>query len=333
MVEALRLDSAGTVRLVTLCVLLLCGCASPSSHPRQQQPADSVASDRGAVVLQDHDGYEGRWLTNEHAEVFVAIEPKFRLLSLRKRGQASLMARSSEPHAGVRLAYMEPRQSKDSFDPGEQPGRLVACETSHAIAELQPSDQTQTRYRVEVSLADDAPRLSIALRLENLSDTTRAYAPWLLTSFPRTGRIIVPYGEEPRALRRLALPFWSRLPQQGLRWGFDALMMNLDEPLSGRAFKMGLATDSAWAAYQNGSRVLLSESPRIDHARYPEGNANLTLFQMDADGDAWAEIEHVGALVEIAPGDAAMLEVSLSLLVVEDSVDDPDEMRLMILAN
>ena len=285
------------------------------------------------MVLQNHDGYKGRWLTNEHAEVFVAIEPKFRLLGFCKRDRASLMAGSSEPHAGVRLAYMEPRQSEDSFDPGEQPGRLIACETSHAIVELQPSDPTQTRYRVEVSLADDAPRLSIALRLENLSDVTRAYAPWLLTSFPRTGRIIVSYGKEPRAFRRLALPFWSRLPQPGLRWGFDALMMDLDDPLIGRAFKMGLVTDPGWAAYQNGSGVLLSESPRVDHAQYPEGNANLTLFQMDADGDAWAEIEHVGVLAEIAPGDAAVLEVSLSLLIVDDLMDDPDEMRLTILSN
>ena len=50
-------------------------------------PRAAVADD--APV--EHDGSRGLWLRNELAEVFLAVEPRFRVMAFRKIGETSLM--------------------------------------------------------------------------------------------------------------------------------------------------------------------------------------------------------------------------------------------------
>ncbi len=319
-------------------------CATDRHEPKSLNGTSSVA------VMEVHDGYKGRWLRSDRVEVFVAVEPMFRLLSFRTIGHMSLMATSDNPPAGLRLALMEPQQIPDSFDPGNQPGRLVSFDTRSANIALQASSKTDTRYTIDVALDDDKPRLAITCRLHNDASMTRTMAVWSLVSFPRRGQLVAPFGNEPRARRQLVYPFWSRLPQPGVRYGFDALTIDLDIPLQGRAFKVGLTTDAGWAAYVGGASgdtsTLLMHAPRMEQAIYPEGNANVTLFEQDTAEESsaqtqssgamtskpktWAEIEMVGPLMRVEPGQSIQHHQSLWLLPAITVAPDPDSMRRQI---
>ena len=301
-------------------LLLIAGCAGPHDAPGHANVA----------ALVEHDGYTGRWLRNERSEVFVAVKPEFRLLSFGFIGERSPMAGAGDARQGWRLACMQPGQTPTSFAPGNQPARFTALASRQATVRLKASEQTHTRYTVQLTLDAREPRLRVIAMLQNTGERARRFAAWSLTSFPRRGRLIAPFGRAPRSRRRLVYPFWTQLPQPGVTFGLNAMTVNLDALLRGRAFKVGLISDAGWIAHQRGDTVLLSHAPRHDRADYPEGNANATLFQQHTQDDAWAELEQVGPLRRIAPGRSAVLTETLHLLRLERRDAGPDKLRQRI---
>ncbi len=275
-------------------------------------------------ALDRHDGYEGRWVRTPHAQAFIAVRPRFRVLALSRPGEPSLMADAAHPEYGVRLAYMEPTQIDDSFDPGNQPGRFIESTPSSATVQLAASAAAELRYTVHVALDERLPRLRLRYRLENLSDRPRRYAAWSLTSFEPNGRIVALFGAEARPLRRIALPWWTRMPQPGYAFGRRTLAVDCGRPLNGTACKIGLASDTGWVAMVRHGRALVSAAAYDPHAAYPEGGANITIFQMDKPDRRWCEMEQVSPLTDADPGAAVELTETLTLIDLANTPAEPD---------
>lgn len=259
--------------------------------------------------LVDHDGSRGVWLRSEAVEVFVGTEPKFRLLAARRPGKPSLLADSTRPQQGVRLAFMEPNQIPDSFAVGEQSAEVV--ERSERKLKLRLAPAVGLRYDVAVEIDERFPKVTLAATLVNESDRKRRVATWSVLSFARdvSATIVVPFGGEPRAVRRLVVPWWTIWPQPNVRFGRDAMAVDVASPFDGDAVKVGLATDAGWAAFVRGGDGLVVSAARDARAEYPEGGANITCFV----AAGWCEVEHVGPIESLSREEGTTLRQTIEL--------------------
>lgn len=294
-------------------------------------PATLPAAAQAGDAIEEHDGYRGFWLRTRSAEVFVATRPVFRLLSLRRPGERSLMADRSVYEQGVRLAFMEPEQIPVSFDVGNRPVESIRREGA-AAARVTLAVATGLRYHVDVSLDAQLARLHLRCALENVGPVLRTVACWSVTSFPRgQGVIVVPFADAPRSRRRLVLPFWTAWPQPGVHFGRDAIAADTSAPLVNLAYKVGVITDAGWIAYARGDEALVDSGPFDARAAYPEDGANITFFEA-ADGESvWCEIERLGPFRMIAPGEHASLSQTIDLIKLAPApTDAPDLLRRAI---
>src|SRR5690554_5760692 len=144
-------------------------------------------------TLVEHEGHRGLWLRSDAAEVFIGIEPQFRVLSFRRPGEPSLMAGQNVAETGLRLAFMEPDQVPASFDVGNVPAEVLERTPRSVRVRLKAAAGLQYTVRMQLDEAD--PALMLWYELANAGDKPRQVACWSVTSFARQGMIIAPFDQ------------------------------------------------------------------------------------------------------------------------------------------
>lgn len=290
--------------LTSLLVLALVGCAR--------------AEDRGV------------WLKTDQIEAYVVTEPQFRILSIRKPGERSLMDGPMLAERGVRLAFMESEQVKTSFDVGNQPATVLAQSDSSIQVRLAPADGL--RYEVEIALSRDSPRMSLVYRPYNVGNAERLIGCWSVISYPCDGAIVIPFGDTPRSRRRIVMPWWTRWPQPGFSFGRQTLVADTTKPVAKTAHKVGVITESGWIAFVKKDRALVSRADYVANATYPEDGANVSLFQTVQPEGSRCETEQMGPVKRVAPGAAIEHRETIDLidLPAPAPLDDPDALRTLL---
>lgn len=257
---------------------------------------------RADEPLMEHDGARGVWLRSETIECFVALQPRFRILSIRKAGGESILATQRDAEAGVRLAYMTDQQVPTSFDVGNQPAEIVERDARAVRLRLAPAAGLQ--YAVHLSADPREPVIHLDTQLANVSEEPKAVACWTVIAFARgEGMILVPFGAEPRSRRRLVISWYSPWPQSTVHFGRDVMVADTGAPIDG-LYKLGVITSAGWIAMTRGRQSIMLYAPYDPAATYPEDGANVTLYQQDirTSDRIWCEIEQVGPQHRIAPG-------------------------------
>jgi hypothetical protein len=287
-------------------------------------PHTETAGSTEAIVAR------GLWLRTHSIEAYVEIYPAFRLLAVQTPGGTSLMADHTVTEKGLRLAFMEPEQTSASFDVGNQPAEVIEC--TAASARFQLSAASGLRYTISVSLDRNEPRLQFACSLENVGSAPRTVACWSVISFARgNGLIVAPFGREEGVRRRLVLAPWTPWPQPGVQFGLGALVADTTSPLNGEAYKVGLISDAGWIAFVRDGEALVDFAPFDSSASYPEDGANITFFEGSDARRSWCEIERVGEMKTIAPGEKTHLSQTLVLIKTRQAqTADPDTLRRAI---
>src|SRR5690606_27175345 len=126
------------------------------------------------------------------------------------------------------------------------------------------------QYTVRMQLDEADPALMLWYELANAGDKPRRVACWSVTSFARQGMIIAPFDQQPRARRRVVLPWWTRWPQPGVAFGRDALAVDAAAPVVGNACKVGLINNTGWIAFRRGDQALISRVAFEADSIYPE---------------------------------------------------------------
>ncbi len=265
-----------------------------------------------AEALEDFDGSRGVWVRSEAVETFVAVEPKFRVLAVRRPGEASLMADASHSDHGLRLAFMGPDQIPTSFDVGNVPAEIIERSPQKVRVRLAPADGL--RYSVAVTTDADRPRVTLDYELTNEASAARRVGIWSVTSYPNNGVLVMATGEKPRSRRRLVLSWWTKWPQPGIEFGRHAIAADVSVPAAGGVYKVGLINDTGWVAYTRNDQAIVSHSTFDPAATYPEDGANITIFQTDDRTGPRCEAEQMGPLVDVAAGASTQHTETLELL-------------------
>jgi hypothetical protein len=161
--------------------------------------------------------------------------------------------------------------------------------------------------RMDIHLSPDAPSLTIQHELRNEGNKTLNLAPWALTMFRLGGTAIMPQpvgASDPQGFlynRLLALWPYTRIRDPRLLLHDDFLLVRAVPALP--PVKIGCLNPAGWTAYWNEKLLFRKRVEVHTDALYPDGGCNSEIYC----NDRFVELESLGPLVLLGPGQAASL--------------------------
>jgi hypothetical protein len=283
-------------------------------------------------VTVAREGYRG-WedthrLANGLVEARVVADVGPRVVELRCAGGANLfhvrdaeIGGSGEPvwrfRGGWRL-WIAPERHATTYALDNARCATATPAPGTLVVTGPPQPEASVRKTVALTIDATRPRLVVESRVANVGRAPVAFAPWSLAALRPGGRAFVPLDVGPPeafdAIRRVILWSYTRIDDPRYRFG-DALVAvehaavadgPAPRPIApGRTSdesKIGVDAAAGWAAYLLDetlfvTRAVVERGPRAD------GGATLEIFS----SRAFVELEHLGVLRDVRPGDAAVL--------------------------
>jgi hypothetical protein len=264
---------------------------------------------------QTHEGIEGCWLRNGAAEAFVSGKPYPRVVAFRLVGGPSpFRVATTDPYYGVRSWFMEPAQSENSGLPSARPADFRDLTPLSVRLVAAPEPKSGLQLTLDVALDAERPSLIIRHGFRNLRDETRRLAAWAIMAVPHEGFGLAAWAKGTTAARSLMLFPGTDPTEPCLRLGKEALGVAFAVPSRGGQLKTGTNTDAGWVGYLWRGQALQSRVAHVARAEYPEGGATVTFYTCgQRRDDGFSEIEHVGPLTDVAPGQTLWLQQVIAL--------------------
>lgn len=281
-------------------------------------------------------------LDNGEVEVRVVTDVGPRIIDVRRRGGENLFyVRDAEAgkggekewvfRGGWRL-WISPEVKETTYALDNAPCSAEILDGGGLRVSGPPQPESGLQKIVEVRLADGAPRVHVEGRLRNVTDHPLTYAAWSLPVLRPGGRAFVPLDVGPPdsfdSIRRLIL--WSYTRFSDPRYAFGDRLVQIDQaavkpaPASrqgrrGDESKIGTDSSQGWAAYLLGTTLFLKRWT-VEEGERTDGGATTEIYS----SHEFLELEHLGPLRTIAPGEEIRLAEEWTLL---DGVTLPRDER------
>ncbi len=259
---------------------------------------------------------EGQWIRNHVAEALISGRPYPRLTAFRRLGgESPFRVSTRDPFCGVRTWFMEPVGLATTHLPALQQATVerIDARTLRLVADPEPETKLQVLW--EVALDAELPRIHLRHGLRNVADRKRRLAAWAIMVFPHAGVGVTPWASGKDTIRSYLLFPGVDPTEPSLR--LDAAGVGVDFRVfaKGSHAKIGTNADSGWVAYLWQGQALKSCVPWVEGAEYPEGGGSVTFYQTGRRLDqGFCEVEHVGPLTDVNPGDILWLEQTIDWL-------------------
>jgi hypothetical protein len=184
---------------------------------------------------------------------------------------------------------------------------------------------------MDIELASDENEVTIVHTLVNKGGRAILAAPWALTVMAPGGAAIVPLpGKIPHTERLTHNQAWSIWPYTDLsdpRWMFGSRYLRLRQNRKRGPTKIGMAHREGWVGYQLGEYLFVKRFEMIESAAYPDGGVNFETFT----NEDFLEIESLGALTRIEPGESVSHEEQWELFRQHGSIETEDDIDKHVL--
>jgi hypothetical protein len=253
-------------------------------------------------------------LANEHAELIVTLDVGPRVISYRTANGANVfktfdaqLGRTGEPEwqsRGGHRFWLAPEHPVLSYIPDNDAvaHRVVSPNEAEFIHWL--GEQLPIRKTLTVALDQNSTRVTVTHRAENVGANRVSLATWGLSVMAPGGTEIIPLpplGEHPRdLLPNRPMVLWPFTDMTDPRWRWGRRFIMLRQANAGPT-KAGLAHTERWIAYHQGESLFIKTIEFIEGATYPDFGCNFETFT----NEEMLEVEALGPLVELAPGESA----------------------------
>jgi hypothetical protein len=171
--------------------------------------------------------------------------------------------------------------------------------------------------QIEVRLDPQKALVTVRHELRNDGLWPVEFAPWALTVMRQGGKLILPQSvEETGLLPNRFLVIWPYTKINDPRLGLDDDFITLHATPSLPPIKLGYFNPHGWMAYWIDGVLFVKRYDAIAGANYPDGGCNTETYC----NDAFIEMETLGALVKLQPGESAVHTETWECF---DSLDQP----------
>ncbi|MEE3257807.1 MAG: hypothetical protein VX293_01220 [Candidatus Latescibacterota bacterium] len=272
-----------------------------------------------------YQGFTGYWLKNDRAEAFAIASPYPRVLVFRLKGGENPLHVSREyEYIGIRTWFFEPIQIPQSGLPALRPATGERTGERSLRLSAAPDDSSGLQLTMELSLDPQRPVLKIRHGFKNLRREQRRIAAWALNVIrPDLGVGVTPW----RTGGRRNFLFWADTdPNEiGIHLGPKTLALDYRIEPQNRWQKIGTNGNAGWIAYVWNENALKSTVAHVANAEYPEDGGTVTMFNSTSEvfDPRFGEIENIGPLSELMPGNTLWMEQELELFSGIEA-DDPE---------
>ena len=261
--------------------------------------------------MKDDSGRTSRTLSSGPVELTYLDAAGPRIVGLRYKGSANLLASLSQPaiptpygaysYVGGHRLWYAPEAMPRSYIPDDD-GLTVSQFHDGVLLQGRQEVATGIRKRIEIHLGPDRPQITLKHTLVNEGLWDVELAPWAITMFCLGGTAILPFRSEAVNLdgllpnRRLAIWPYSKINDPRLRLEDDFILVSASPGLP--LFKIGAFNPRGWVAYWN-QGVLFRKIFDVEaDGRYPDYGCNAEIYC----DEHFVELESLAPLVKVAAG-------------------------------
>jgi hypothetical protein len=271
-------------------------------------------------------------LSNRDAELIVTLDVGPRVISYRLSGGVnvmknyeSMMGGTGEPEWQIRGGHrfwIAPEDLTRTYFPDNRPVQWEALGPHAARFTPPPETEYGIQKVMELRLADTGSRVDVTLRVTNIGTEPTELAPWGPTVLAPGGLEIIPLPPKrphPGHVRNAKSPkdfgpnqeliLWPYFDFADTRWTFGHKYIFLRQDVTKGPTKIGLAHREGWVGYLNSGVLFVKRFDYREGAVYPDWGTRYQTFS----NEDMLEMETVGELVTLAPGQSAELVESWEL--------------------
>lgn len=280
----------------------------------------------------DYHGYSTRRLTNEYLWVEALATAGPRIIRLGLAGSPrNLLAETPDvgwetPHGRYELFGGH----RLWFAP-EDPDRVAVPDGRGLVIEAEPNGIRLTGLAelptglvrsMALRLSPGRAELEVCHELQNVADRPIELSPWSITQLPLGGTVLLPQdpampGHHARPNRTLVL--WPYTNWEDPRFRPRDGLLTLDAQ-AGRDLKLGYFNDAGWVGYVRDGAVLVRRFEPLAGRPHPDMGCNVETYI----GGRFVELELLGPLTELGPGENVALVERWQVLAAAPIVDWPD---------
>lgn len=281
-------------------------------------------------------------LSNGIVELTVVSEIGPRIMSFSFQGRHNLFRNLPQDmgqtggatfrlYGGQRL-WAAPENPLDTYFPDNEPAAFQQISAHEYVVAAPVEESTGLQKEMRIRLADGAACVRVAHTIANRGTAARRFAPWALSIMNLNGVAIAPlppYGSHAEHLSPAGLmALWAYTDLTDPRWQVgDKYVLLRQDALAGSPQKIGLQVRQGWAAYVLDGLLFVKTFGFDAAAAYPDYGCNTELFT----DHRMLEIESLGPLADVRPGQAASQTETWHLFADVDAPASDDEVDAWIM--
>lgn len=266
-------------------------------------------------------------LSNSSTEVVVSLDVGPRVIAYRKPGGFNVMKNYDEMMGGTNEKewcirgglrfWIAPEDLTRTYFPDNRPVAMTQLSQSAVRLTPPPEDVYGLQKVMELRLEEGSSRLHVRLRVTNIGQGATTLAPWAPTVMAPGGVEIIPLpakANHPGSPSNAKHPgdfgpnqnyiLWPYFDFRDERWTFGTKYIFLRQDRTKGPTKIGLAHAVPWVAYWNEGSLFVKRFRHQQSAKYPDMGTSYQTFS----NEDMLEMETVGALYTLLPGESAELE-------------------------
>ena len=271
-------------------------------------------------------------LTNGSIELIVTLDVGPRVIAYRQPGgfnvmknYESMMGGSGEAEWQIRGGHrfwLAPEDLTRTYFPDNRPLKWEPLGDFGAKFVPPPETEYGVQKEMQLNLSPTGTRVEVVLKVTNIGSDSTELAPWGPTVMAPGGVEIIPLpakAPHPGHPSRAASPadyapnqeliLWPYFDFADTRWTLGTKYIFLKQDASKGPTKIGLAHREGWVGYLNSNMLFVKRFDYREGAVYPDRGTRYQTFS----NEDMLEMETVGELVTLAPGQSAELHESWEL--------------------
>jgi hypothetical protein len=289
-------------------------------------------------------------IANGDAELVVTLDVGPRVISYRLPGGPNvmknydeMMGKSGEAEWQIRGGHrfwLAPEDLTRTYFPDNRPVKWESLGDHAARFTPPPEEEYGAQKIMEVKLAGKGTRVELTLRVTNVGKQPTELAPWGPTVMAPGGVEIIPLppkNPHPGSTKNAKSPadfapnqelvLWPYFDFTDTRWTFGRRYAFLRQDVTKGPTKIGLAHRMGWVAYLNSGTLFVKRFDYREGAIYPDLGTRYQTFS----NEDMLEMETVGELVMLKPGESAEMKESWELYANVPPVRTESDVQRVIL--
>lgn len=231
-------------------------------------------------------------------------------------------------YGGNRI-WVSPEVMPDTFYPDHEPVDYMVL-AGGAAFNCQPQIHNNVQISLEVALDEASSRVELTYDVKNVGSRPRVMAAWSVTAVDAGGFEVIPQPSVAKGVlpnRLISLWDYTDMRDERLHWGSKFIVLRHAREVT-RPTKIGSNNVDGWACYFNKGLCFVIRYRHDPQGVYHDFGASYESFA----NEDYVEMESVGPLREIAPGESAVHRESWDVLPVAKVPDYRSEDELAAFA-